>query len=68
MLPFSYWVDRLENEYPPLDGTIFFAGTIPTAGGGLIYADTYEVALEDPVRERAITHRYRVDLLPESVQ
>lgn len=68
MLPYSYWVDRLENEYSPLDGTIFFAGTIPTAGGSLVYADTYEVALEDPVRERAITHRYRVDLLPEPVQ
>lgn len=68
ILPFSYWVDRLENEGHPLDGTVFFAGTISTEAGGLVYADVYEVALEDPVRERAIKHVYRVDRLPEPVQ
>jgi Protein of unknown function (DUF2848) len=68
MLPFSYWVDRLQNEYPPLADTVFFAGTVPTADGGLVYADTYEVALEDPIRGRVITHVYRVNRLPEPVQ
>jgi hypothetical protein len=68
MLPFSYWVDRLQNEYLPLEGIVFFAGTIPTLGEGLVYGDVYEIALEDPVRERTIRHTYRTDRLPEPVQ
>ncbi len=68
LLPFSNWLDRLPQVSPPSDGTIFFAGTVPTVGGELVYGDAYEIALQDPVRDRVISHSYRVEYLPEAVQ
>ena len=36
--------------------------------GGLVYGDSFEIELEDPVLERAIRHRYAVDVLGPGVQ
>ena len=44
-------------------GCIFMSGTIPTVGGGMVYADRLEYELEDPVLERKIRHGYDIELL-----
>jgi len=43
---------------------VLFSGTIPTKGG-LIFGDSYELELEDPVLKRTIKHSYRVKVLPQ---
>jgi hypothetical protein len=48
------------------EGLVLFSGTIPTKGG-LIFGDSYELELEDPVLNRAIRHSYRVKILPQYV-
>jgi hypothetical protein len=48
------------------EGLVLFSGTIPTKGG-LIFGDSYELELEDPVLNRAIRHSYRVIILPQYV-
>jgi hypothetical protein len=45
-------------------GTVIFSGTIPTLTG-LIYGDSYDLELEDPVLQRKITHHYKVSILPQ---
>jgi hypothetical protein len=48
----------------PDKGVVIFSGTIATRGG-VIYADSYELELEDPVRGRSISTSYRVTILPQ---
>ncbi|MCW5982005.1 MAG: DUF2848 domain-containing protein [Bryobacteraceae bacterium] len=48
-------------EFAP--GTAMFCGTLP-AQGGVRWADTFIVELEDPVRKRKITHSYDCRALP----
>jgi hypothetical protein len=45
---------------------ILFSGTIPTKGG-LIFGDSYELEMEDPLLKRAIRHSYRVRILPQYI-
>jgi hypothetical protein len=45
---------------------ILFSGTIPTKGG-LIFGDSYELEMEDPLLKRAIRHSYRVRVLPQHI-
>ena len=48
------------------EGLVLFSGTIPTRGG-VIFGDSYELELEDPVLRRTIQHRYQVRILPQYV-
>lgn len=50
-----------DGVLPP--GTTMFCGTL-AAHGGISYAPTFEIELEDPMLGRKITHRYRVHALP----
>lgn len=45
-------------------GFVLFSGTVATAGG-LIYGDSYELEMEDPVAKRTIKSRYNVTILPQ---
>jgi Protein of unknown function (DUF2848) len=56
------WFPRLAEEGIQRPGLVFLSGT-PATLGGLVFADTYELELEDPVRGRAIRHHYRVEVL-----
>jgi len=48
------------------DSVVIFSGTIATRGG-LVFADEYEIELEDPVLRRTIHARYRVKTLSQHV-
>jgi hypothetical protein len=50
--------------FPQSEGVVLFSGTIATRSG-LVYADAYEVELEDPVLKRSIAGGYRVTILPQ---
>ena len=45
---------------------VVMSGTVATHGG-LVYADSYDMELHDPVLRRTIRHGYRVELLREKV-
>ena len=47
-------------------GLAVFSGTIPTKAG-LIYGDSFELELEDPVLKRSIKHSYGVRVLPQYI-
>jgi len=47
-------------------GLAVFSGTIPTKAG-LIYGDSFELELEDPVLKRSIKHSYGVRILPQYI-
>jgi 2-keto-4-pentenoate hydratase/2-oxohepta-3-ene-1,7-dioic acid hydratase in catechol pathway len=61
------WLRTLDREHLRQPGLIFLSGTPPTIGG-LVYGDSFEIELQDPVLERAIRHRYAVDVLGPGVQ
>jgi hypothetical protein len=44
------------------EGIAIFSGTIPTRGG-LIYGDSYELEMEDPVLRRSLRYRYQARVL-----
>jgi hypothetical protein len=44
-------------------GTAMFCGTFP-AIGGIRSAPWFEMEIEDPVLNRCLRHRYRIDVLP----
>lgn len=44
-------------------GQVMLCGTLPVIGG-VRSAEAFRVVLEDPVRRRALEHRYRVGVLP----
>ena len=44
-------------------GTVMFCGTFP-AIGGIRSAPWFEMEIEDPVLQRFLRHRYRIDVLP----
>ena len=56
------WLELLERHGVPRDGLVFLSGTPPTVGG-LVFAEAYELELEDPVLHRAIRHGYEVEVL-----
>ncbi len=45
-------------------GTAMFCGTF-AVHGGICYGGTFEMELEDPVLGRKLTHRYRIEQLPD---
>jgi hypothetical protein len=53
---------RAQHEVPV--GTAMFCGTV-AVHGGITPAETFEMELYDPVLGRKLTHRYRVQTLPD---
>lgn len=45
------------------DGDVLMCGTLPTAGGGLVYGTGYRMTLRDPRLDRELTLEYGVDLV-----
>jgi hypothetical protein len=45
--------------YAPMAGTAMFCGTVPTRNS-IYWADAFHVELFDPIRNRRLTHQYRV--------
>jgi hypothetical protein len=56
------WLPLLAREEIRRPGLVFLSGT-PATVGGLVFADAYDLELEDPVRRRALRHQYRVEVL-----
>jgi hypothetical protein len=54
------------GELNKKEGMVLFSGTIATKGG-LVFGDSYELEMEDPVLERTIKHHYRVKILPQYI-
>lgn len=48
------------------EGLVLLSGTIPTQSG-LVYGDSYDLEMEDPVLKRKIRYSYRVDILSQYV-
>lgn len=46
-----------------LEGTVIFSGTVPILTPEIVYGDSFEVELQDPVLDRRLWCRYRVDRL-----
>jgi hypothetical protein len=67
LLSAEHWLRTLEQERLRQPGLVFLSGTPPTIGG-LVYGDSFEIELQDPVLEREIRHRYAVDVLGAGVQ
>lgn len=47
-------------------GIVLFSGTIATKSG-LVYGDSYELEMEDPVGQRLIRYKYKVRVLPQYI-
>lgn len=64
LLSASDWLERLRRDGLGVvrPGLVFLSGTPPTLGG-LVFADAFEIELEDAVLGRAIRHRYTVEVL-----
>jgi len=62
LLPPEHWLDTLARADIIQPGLVFLAGT-PSTIAGWIFADAYELELEDPIRQRRIRHRYDVEVL-----
>ncbi len=58
----EHWLDVLTRANIAQPGLVFLSGT-PSTIGGWVYADAYELELEDPILERVICHRYEVEVL-----
>jgi Protein of unknown function (DUF2848) len=56
------WLPILSREGIGQPGLVFLSGTPPTVGG-LVYADAYDLELEDPLLGRSIRHSYGVEVL-----
>ena len=48
------------------EGMVLFSGTMATKGG-LVFGDSYELEMEDPVLGRTIKHHYRIKILPQYI-
>jgi hypothetical protein len=51
-----------------LNNSVFFSGTINTVGKQLIYADSYELEMNDPVLKRTLRHEYSVSRLIDGIK
>lgn len=47
----------------PAEGTAIFSGSVGTESGELVYGDTFEMELYDPVRDRRLSADYAVEEL-----
>ncbi len=46
--------------------TVVMSGTIPSKAG-LVYGDSYEMEMHDPILNRTIRHSYRVEVLRHKI-
>jgi len=53
----------LEDGKYHSEGSVIFSGTVPVAGGQIIYSNQFEIELFDPVLKRSLFHRYKVKVL-----
>ncbi len=69
ILPPANLLDAAEDAFggSRTNGTVFMSGTLPTLGGGFVYADHFSFELRDPVLNRTIAHAYDVSQLTERV-
>jgi hypothetical protein len=51
-----------------LNNSVFFSGTINTVGKQLIFADSYELEMTDPVLKRTLRQEYSVTRLIEGIK
>jgi hypothetical protein len=56
----SELLKKIENAGPK---SVIFSGTIPVTKGEMIYADAFEMEMEDPVLKRRLRHKYRVKVV-----
>jgi hypothetical protein len=56
------WMEVLRREGLAGEGVVFLSGT-PATIGGLVFAESYEIELQDPVLQRSISHAYAVEVL-----
>ncbi len=67
LLPPSSWTRMLEDLFGSVPAnTIVMSGTIPSKAG-LVYGDSFEMELHDPVLNRSIRHGYRVEVLRHKI-
>lgn len=67
LLSADEWLAILDADGLRRPGLVFVSGTPPTVSG-LLFADAFEMELEDPVLGRRIRHRYAVEVLPPGRQ
>ncbi len=62
LLPPEYWFDILTETNIVQPGLVFLGGT-PSTIAGWVFAEAYELELEDPILRRMIQHRYEIEVL-----
>lgn len=67
MVP-EQWADLFEQMHVVEEGNLFFSATINTVAKSLTFADGYEFEMRDPVLNRVIKHRYRLDMLSAPIE
>ena len=68
LLPVADLLQAVKRETDAsLDGAVIYSGTVPTHGG-FVFAPVWDLELEDPVRQRKITHRYEVTVLEQEMK
>jgi len=60
-------VAGVQGRVPDDTPRLFVSGTVVSLGHSLIYGDTWELALHDPVLNRTISHTYNVVVLGSGV-
>lgn len=60
-------VAGVEGRVSTLTPRVFVSGTVVSLGHQLIYGDTWELALQDPVLNRTIRHTYAVTVLGSEI-
>lgn len=69
LMPLGEWLPIFARlGINQLDNCAFFSGTINTVGKALIFADSYEIEMDDPVLHRSLKHVYNVQVLKEGIK
>jgi hypothetical protein len=58
--------DLPKDDGLPADGLVLFSGTVASKHG-LIYGDSFQFEMDDPVLGRKISHKYEVRVLPQYI-
>jgi hypothetical protein len=67
LLPPSNWFTLLEDLFGERPHNVaVMSGTVP-AVGGILYGDSYEMEMHDPVLNRTIRHGYSVEILRQKI-
>lgn len=60
LLSADTWLSTLRGRGLWMPGTVLFSGSLATVAGTLVFGDTYQVTLSDPILARSLEHSYRV--------